>query len=98
MRRTQIYLTDGEWKTLSSISRDRRVPKSFLIREAVDQVYLARPSAEAFSKALHAVKGIWRNRRDIGDPVSYVRNLRRKDGGRERYLRKLWRKSSSTLT
>lgn len=94
MRRTQIYLTDGEWKVLASISHDRRVPKSFLIREAVDQLYLARPSAEAFSKALHAVKGIWRDRKDIGDPASYVRNLRGKSGDRERYLKKLWRKSS----
>jgi len=68
-----------------------------LIREAVEQVYLAKPSTEVFSKALRAATGIWKGRRDIGDPVAYVRNLRR-GGRRDRYLAGKWGKSSSTPT
>lgn len=92
MRRTQIYLTEDEWGRLASLSRDRGLPKSLLIREAVDRAYLARPSAESFSKALWAACGIWKDRKDIGDPAAYVRSLRR-GGRRERYLKKRWRRS-----
>ena len=97
MRRTQIYLTEDEWARLNFLSRDRGLPKSLLIREAVDQLYLAKPSPKDFSKALWAACGIWRDRRDIGDPAAYVRSLRR-GGRRERYLKGRWRRSSSTPT
>lgn len=62
MRRTQIYLTEEEWGRLASISRDRGMTKSALIREAVDQAHLVKPSKESFSKALWAVYGLWKNR------------------------------------
>lgn len=63
MRRTQIYLTEEEWRRLASVARDRHVTKAVLVREAVDHAYLVKkPSPEAFSKALWAVYGLWRNR------------------------------------
>ncbi len=93
MRRTQIYLTEEEWGRLASISRDRGLTKSSLIREAVDQTYLSKSSAESFSKALWAAYGLWKNRTDIGDSAAYVRSLRR-TGRRDRYLKRQWRKSS----
>ena len=97
MRRTQIYLTEEEWKRLAIVSRERHLTKAFLIREAVDQAYLARPSQESFSKALWAAHGLWKDRKDIKDPAAYVRSLRKK-GDRDHYLLKLWRKSSLTQT
>ena len=97
MRRTQIYFTEEEWKKLASVSRDRHLTKSALIREAVDQIYLARSSGESFSKALWAAYGIWEGRKDIDDPVAHARSLRKK-GRREQYLKQQWRRSSSTPT
>lgn len=93
MRRTQIYFTEEEWGRLGSVSRDRHLTKSALIREAVDQMYLAKSSGESFSKALWGVYGIWKGRKDIGDPGSYVRKLRR-GSRREQYLKQQWRRSS----
>lgn len=92
MRRTQIYLTDEEWRTLTALGRQRRLSKAGLIRDAVDQVYRVRPSKEAFSKALWEAHGIWRDRKDIADPAAYVRSLRQGDS-RERYLKRKWRRS-----
>ena len=94
MRRTQIYLTQEEWGRLASISRDRGVTKSALIREAVDRIHLDKRSSESFSKALWAVHGLWKNRHDMEAPSSHARKFRRESGRRQRYLKKLWRKSS----
>lgn len=93
MRRTQIYLTEEEWRRLSTLGRQKRLSKALLIREAVDQVYQVRPSAEAFSKALWGAFGIWRGRHEMRDVAAYLQSLRQ-GSSRERYLKKRWRKPS----
>ncbi len=76
MRRTQIYLTEEEWRTLNEASRERQVTMASLIREAIDRTYMV-PSTERFLKALHAVAGIWKDRTDLPPTAEYIRWIRR---------------------
>ena len=78
MRRTQIYLTAEEWRTLAQKSRGRRTTMASLIREAIDTMYLA-PSMASFVRALHEAAGLWRHRTDLPSTERYVRTIREKD-------------------
>lgn len=94
---TNIWLPRKMLEELRIRAIRRRKSMAGLIREAVEQAYLAKPSTEVFSKALRAAAGIWKGRKDVGDPAAYVRNLRR-GGRRDRYLAGKWDRSSSTPT
>ena len=45
------------------------------MRDAVRERYLG--SLETRNKAMQAVVGLWKNRREIGDSTAHVRSLRR---------------------
>ena len=83
MKRTQIYLTNEQWRDLSVLSADEHVPVSELIRRAIDRVY-KHNGRDDFDQALEAVTGMWKDRTDIGSTDDYVRSLR-KDTRMERY-------------
>jgi hypothetical protein len=76
MKRTQIYLTNDQWRELSVLSSEKRTTVSALIRRAIDQVY-QHDGHDDFDQALQAVMGIWKDRTDIGSTDDYVRSLRR---------------------
>lgn len=86
MRRTQIYLTDEEWKALQEARQKEGVSMSALIRQAIDEYYLKRRPG-AFRKALAEVAGMWADREDLGSTEEYVRNLRQ-DTRPERFWKK----------
>jgi hypothetical protein len=75
MKRTQIYLTNDQWRELSAISHRESTPVSELIRRAIDQVY-GHNGHDDFDQALNAVTGLWKDRTDLGDTDDYVRSLR----------------------
>jgi metal-responsive CopG/Arc/MetJ family transcriptional regulator len=75
MRRTQLYLDDDLWETLHTRAHASGSTISELVRDAVRERYLG--SLETRNKAMQAVVGLWKNRREIGDSTAHVRKLRR---------------------
>lgn len=92
MKRTQIYLEDGQARQLATRARRDGVTASHVIREAIDR-YLAEPEDEAaelarFRTALDATFGI-APYLPPGD--DYVDQLRRADRARHEDLERQWR-------
>ena len=75
MKRTQIYLTNEQWRELTILSSEQNVPISALIRRAIDRFY-KHNGHDDFDQALDAVAGMWKDRTDIGTTDDYVRSLR----------------------
>lgn len=75
MRRTQLYLDEDLWSALHSHARREGTTISDLVRRAARDRYL-RNSAERRA-ALMSVVGIWKDRTDLPDTKTYVRNLRK---------------------
>ena len=76
MKRTQIYLTNEQWRELSVLSANESVPVSELIRRAIDHVY-KRLGNDDFDQALDAFVGMWKDRTDLGSTDDFVRSLRK---------------------
>lgn len=75
MRRTQLYLPEALWKSLHLRSRQRGTTISQLVREAVGDKY--GESHTERQQAMRALVGMWKDRRDLPDPQTYVRRLRK---------------------
>ena len=75
MRRTQLYLDDDLWQALHALARREDTTISDLVRQAVRERYLG--SLTTRKRAMQAAVGIWKDRADIGETKTYVRNLRR---------------------
>ncbi len=75
MKRTQMYLDDDMWKALHIRSRQSRTPISELVRQAVRDKY-GNPLANR-RQAMQAWVGLWKDRRDLRDSETYVRQLRK---------------------
>ena len=75
MRRTQLYLDEDIWKILTTRAREERTTISDLVRSAVREKYF---SANANRKeAMLAAVGVWKDRSDLPDAETYLRNLRK---------------------
>jgi hypothetical protein len=77
MHRTQIYLGEALHHHLSVLSRRTKTTISELIRRAAEKVYGKRFSPQERLKALQAVRGMWKDRKDLPSTEEYVRSLRR---------------------
>ena len=75
MRRTQLYLDEDIWKLLHVLSQQSKASVSDLVRQAVEEKYVAKASNR--QQVFEAVVGIWKNRRDVANSERYVRRLRR---------------------
>ena len=76
MKRTQLYLDEGMWKTLQIEARQAGTTISELVREAVRERYGVSPAKRR--AAMQAFVGIWEDRKDFpADTDQYVRQLRR---------------------
>lgn len=75
MRRTQLYLEDDLWKTLHILARQSRSTVSELVRNALREKYL--DDAGKRKEALLSAVGLWKDRTDLPDTQTYVRNLRK---------------------
>ena len=71
MIRTQIYLTEEEYKGLKKLSAKTGRPQSELIRDAVDN-FLANSKKNQRLNVLQIAKGLWKERTDLPD----IRKLR----------------------
>lgn len=75
MRRTQLYLQEDIWKALHIRSRQQRTSISELVRQAVRDKYGSISAGRL--QAMQALVGMRKNRRDLPDPETYVRRLRK---------------------
>lgn len=83
VERTQIYLSREQSTALDREARRLGTTRSHLIREAIDQAYLARPDREHIQAALRRSSGAWADRTETGE--QYVDRVR--GGGR---MARLW--------
>jgi len=95
MDRTQIYLTAEESAALERASIETGRTKSQLIREAIDEKYGSRRSLEEFMAALDAATGAWKEEPGE-DRSAYLKDLRRADLAKQRYLERLRREPPAT--
>jgi len=75
MKRTQIYLEDGIYNILKTISKTRRTTISELVRKAIRIVYEDQKQNKI--KKFDNACGIWAGRKDFTDPSKYLRSLRK---------------------
>jgi hypothetical protein len=73
--RTQIFLTTEQRRRLRTWSKVAGKTASELVREAIEDCYMRRPTAEELDAAFRASFGSWKGRRPSS--TSVVRALRR---------------------
>src|SRR6185437_5918978 len=74
MRRTQLYLEDDAWKALHIRARQSGTSISELVRQAVREKFLS--GRVNRKEAMEALVGIWKDRADLPDTETYIRQLR----------------------
>jgi Arc/MetJ family transcription regulator len=77
MRRTQLYLDDDLWQALHTRAAIEKTTVSDLVRTAARERYLG--DQEKRRAAMMAIVGLWKDRTDLPDTETYVRNLRDDD-------------------
>jgi Ribbon-helix-helix protein, copG family len=77
MRRTQLYLEDDLWAALHAKASLEGATVSELVRIAVRERYMG--NHEARRAAMMSLVGLWKDREDLGDTESFIRNLRDDD-------------------
>src|SRR2546430_157731 len=85
MRRTQIYLDDGQRRKLDRVVKRTRRTVSDLIREAIDARYAPTPGEDVLEAHRAGAFGVWKERTDLGQTGAYLRRQRR--GSRINQLR-----------
>ena len=75
MKRIQLYIEEDVWKALELRSRQTGLSILELVRQAVRERYVG--DREKRKQALLGIVGMWRDRNDLPDTETYVRQLRR---------------------
>jgi hypothetical protein len=77
MRRTQLYLDDDLWAALHAQAILDGTSISELVRVAARDRYMG--NLEERRAAMMGIVGLWKDRTDIEDTETYIRNLRDDD-------------------
>ncbi len=77
MRRTQLYLDEDLWTALHAKALLEGATISELVRVAVRVRYMGNLAERR--AAMLGVVGLWKNRVDMEDSESFIRNLRNDD-------------------
>jgi hypothetical protein len=77
MRRTQLYLDEDLWTALHAKALLEGATISELVRVAVRERYMGNLAERR--AAMLGVVGLWKNRVDMEDSESFIRNLRNDD-------------------
>jgi ABC-type multidrug transport system ATPase subunit len=75
VKRTQLYLDEDLWQALHTKAAIEKTTVSDLVRIAARERYLE--DSEKRREALMGIVGIWKDRTDLPDTETYVRNLRK---------------------
>jgi hypothetical protein len=76
MKRTQIYLTNDEWKAFRQRAKREHTTVSSVIRSQIGRLFLKRPEFD-FDRALERAFGLWKDREDISSTEQYLRQIRK---------------------
>ncbi len=77
MHRTQLYLDEALWTTLQARAKKDGTTISELVRIAARERYL--DNFDERKAAMLAVVGLWKDRTDMPDTDTYIRNIRNED-------------------
>ena len=77
MKRTQLYLDDDLWSALHTQAILDRTSISELVRRAARERYMG--NLEERRAAMMGIVGLWKDRTDMADTETYIRNLREDD-------------------
>ena len=77
MKRTQLYLDDDLWAALHAQAILGGTSISELVRVAARDRYMG--NLEERRAAMMGIVGLWKDRSDIEDTETYIRNLRDDD-------------------
>ncbi|MGA3373811.1 MAG: CopG family transcriptional regulator [Terracidiphilus sp.] len=77
MKRTQLYLDDDLWNALHARAKLRRTSISELVRTATRERYTV--NLEERRAAMMGIVGLWKDRTDLPDTETFIRNLRDDD-------------------
>jgi|HubBroStandDraft_5_1064220.scaffolds.fasta_scaffold35343_4 hypothetical protein len=77
MKRTQLYLDDDLWSALHTQAILDRTSISELVRRAARERYMG--NLEERRTAMMGIVGLWKDRTDMADTETYIRNLREDD-------------------
>jgi hypothetical protein len=77
MKRTQLYLDDDLWEALHLRARLNNTTVSELVRTAARDKYMG--NLEERRAAMLGIVGLWKDRTDLPDTETYIRNLRDDD-------------------
>ena len=77
MKRTQLYLDDDLWDALHSKALVGGTSISELVRVAARDRYMG--NLEERRAAMLGIVGLWKDRTDLPDTETYIRNLRDDD-------------------
>ena len=75
VKRTQLYLDEDLWQALHTKAAIEKTTVSDLVRTAARERYLE--DSDKRREALMGIVGIWKDRTDLPDTETYVRNLRK---------------------
>ncbi len=75
MKRTQLYLDEEMARALKTLSRQRGMTVSELVRAGLRERYMSGKGIDKVSMARN-LAGIWRNRKDLKDIDAVVRRFR----------------------
>jgi hypothetical protein len=74
MKRTQLYLDEDLWNALHARALLAGTSISDLVRTAARERYMG--NMEERRAAMMSIVGLWKDRDDLPDTETYVRNLR----------------------
>jgi len=77
MRRIQVYLDDDVWNIVHARAKSTGTTISDLVRQAIREQWVR--SLEERKRAMLAIVGLRRDRREFEDPEAYIRGLRSGD-------------------
>ena len=77
MKRTQLYLDDDLWEALHTQAILGGTSISDLVRVAARDRYMG--NLEERRAAMMGIVGLWKDRTDLPDTETYIRNLRDDD-------------------
>jgi hypothetical protein len=77
MKRTQLYLDDDLWEALHAQAILGGTSISELVRVAARDRYMG--NLEERRAAMMGIVGLWKDRTDLPDTETYIRNLRDDD-------------------
>ena len=75
MRRTQLYLDEDLWAALHARALLEGATVSELVRKAARDRYMG--NLEERRAAMLGIVGLWKDRTDLPETETYVRNLRK---------------------